>query len=414
MMVITHNPDPRILNASTNLVCLVSGLLSISSIKPTKMLAIKWIQILARLILYILLFAFFCLFYMIDQMSDYIKGRTTVSSRFEEVDSFEPPTVTVCMFPPYQPTKMSLYGLEDEANVIFQDFVNQTLENRMNFLGYLLERDFTIEMSLYLGDEGMENLSKNVEVGVMQFDNMPIRVQAIYSQVYGVCYKIQPSFAVSSHFWQNLQISVNSSLKTEDRPLKAIMYLTSNNTWQGITTSDWPQFTPSKIELDIGNGYFMQLKPTEYLFSHGVENSEECWKKHILKSKCAIKCKYASFTDLPMCKSSQEAICIAFNGEMGDPWNDCNSRKKAFTYPGELTKRPKFTSNNDTSISIGMLYLRKEVKEEIEVISLSNLIGSLGGSLGMFFGFSISAYALYLMDKFIVNILTSQRLLSSN
>ena len=350
---------------------------------------------------------------MIDQMSDYIKGRTTVSSRFEEVDSLEPPTVTVCMFPPYQPTKMTLYGLEDEDDVIFQDFVNQTLEERMNFLGYLLERDFTIKMSLHFSED-MEDLRKNVEVGVMQFDKMPIRVQAIHSQVYGVCYKIQPSFVVSSHLWQNLQISISSKLKTEDRPLKVIIYLTSNNTWQGITTSDWPQFTPSKMELDIGNPYLMQLKPTEYLFSHGVENSEECWKEHILKSKCPIKCKYASFTDLPMCKSRHEAICIAFNGEMGDPWNDCNSRRKAFTYHGELTKKPKFTLSNDTFISIAMLYLRKEVKEEIEVISLSNLIGSLGGSLGMFFGFSISAYALYLMDKFIVNILTRQRLLSSN
>ena len=80
-------------------------------------------------------------------------------------------------------------------------------------------------------------------------------------------------------------------------------------------------------------------------------------------------------------------------------------KKKALTYHGDLTKLAKYSTSNATYIEISLLSFAKEVKEEIKVITLSNLIGSLGGSLGMFFGFSISAYVLYLMDKFIISLL---------
>ena len=337
---------------------------------------------------------------MIEQMSDYIKGRTTVTSRFEEVESLEPPTITVCMFPPFKTSMMNLHHLTHQSDVLFTNFSNQTLEDRFESFSYLLERDYMIELSK---DEWSMNMS--VDLATDTFDVKPIQTLN-----YGTCYKIQPKviFYPKDASPLRLHFSFNSNLKTEDKPSKIIIYLTSNNTWQGITTSDWPQFTPLKIMLDIGDPYFIQLKPREYLFHKGVENSAECWKNHILKSNCEAKCKFASFTDLPMCKSPQEFVCIYTDREMGDPWNNCFRKKKAFTYHGELTKEAKYSSYNDTFIEIYTLSFTKEVREEIDVISLSDLIGSLGGSLGMFFGFSISAYALYLIDKLIARFLTRQ------
>ena len=38
-------------------------------------------------------------------------------------------------------------------------------------------------------------------------------------------------------------------------------------------------------------------------------------------------------------------------------------------------------------------------QREVDVITTSELIGSVGGSLGIFFGFSFSGYALYLHEK---------------
>ena len=50
-------------------------------------------------------------------------------------------------------------------------------------------------------------------------------------------------------------------------------------------------------------------------------------------------------------------------------------------------------------MTIGVWTFFTHVKEEIYVITFADLIGSLGGSLGMFFGFSISAYTVWLLDS---------------
>ena len=50
------------------------------------------------------------------------------------------------------------------------------------------------------------------------------------------------------------------------------------------------------------------------------------------------------------------------------------------------------------------MFLQKRIREEVEVISPTDLIGSVGGSLGMFFGFSFAAFIQDLIDKLIKRI----------
>ena len=43
--------------------------------------------------------------------------------------------------------------------------------------------------------------------------------------------------------------------------------------------------------------------------------------------------------------------------------------------------------------------MEKEVQVEVKLLTTEDFIGSVGGSLGMFFGFSIYATFLYCIDK---------------
>ena len=54
---------------------------------------------------------------------------------------------------------------------------------------------------------------------------------------------------------------------------------------------------------------------------------------------------------------------------------------------------------SSTEIYIGLWSLVKNVQEEVPLLTLQDFIGSVGGSLGMFFGFSISATLLYTISK---------------
>ena len=49
-------------------------------------------------------------------------------------------------------------------------------------------------------------------------------------------------------------------------------------------------------------------------------------------------------------------------------------------------------SQDSTVVSFDMLTLKNEIFEEIDVITPTDLIGNLGGSLGMFLGFSMSGF----------------------
>ena len=81
----------------------------------------------------------------------------------------------------------------------------------------------------------------------------------------------------------------------------------------------------------------------------------------------------------------------------------CNSKKKSVTFKGQLSKEEKYDkSDNVSTINVGIYSMSKEVREEVDIITFSELIGSIGGSLGMFFGFSISAYVFYVVDAMIM------------
>ena len=54
---------------------------------------------------------------------------------------------------------------------------------------------------------------------------------------------------------------------------------------------------------------------------------------------------------------------------------------------------------NVTQLQISSASKTKQIMEEIDVITLSGLIGSIGGSLGMFFGFSITSYLSFVIEK---------------
>ena len=69
------------------------------------------------------------------------------------------------------------------------------------------------------------------------------------------------------------------------------------------------------------------------------------------------------------------------------------------TFNGELHKIEIFEEKDIARFTIHIQTMTKDIREEVDVITTSGLIGSIGGSLGMFFGFSFSGYALYLLDK---------------
>ena len=77
----------------------------------------------------------------------------------------------------------------------------------------------------------------------------------------------------------------------------------------------------------------------------------------------------------------------------------CNQKKRIFTFNGDVIRLKKYEDSDWKHLIIGLFDTTKEIRKEIDMITASDFIGSIGGSMGMFFGFSLSGFVLCLMDK---------------
>ena len=147
------------------------------------------------------------------------------------------------------------------------------------------------------------------------------------------------------------------------------------------------------------------VKATELYFEEGVDDSDQCWTDGINSLTCPAKCKVINFagnaSKLPICKTLEEVLCVWNQANKFNLFTKCNQKKKILTFNGDLIRLKSYQDDESKHLIIGLWQMSKEVKEEILVITTQEMIGSVGGSLGMFFGFSFSAFVIFLIDKII-------------
>merc|ERR1712062_271244 len=182
-------------------------------------------------LLIILLVSFFKV-YFVDQVTDFAKGLSTVTTTFEYPNTIEPPTMILCFNEAFKTSVGKAYQINSTYDVA---------DPKSNFsydeVIYQLDRDFEIM--------GLNTLKHNDEEYLFLVDF----VQTYFSSR---CTKITPQFEFSQFPFNLLSIKVILKTEnTEDRPTGLKLYLTSNDTWQGILWDSWETFQPTILEFDF-------------------------------------------------------------------------------------------------------------------------------------------------------------------
>ena len=323
-------------------------------------------------------------------MRDYTAHRITTTSRFEEVLELEFPTITICMDPPQKPSVALMYGFNSLTEINWKDVPNTTLYERFEASSYILNRDFSFKV------KGFGKQELDLLIG----DNDNYFIEPIITYFQGVCYKIDPKFKVTDFTSVTLRLHLNES--NTDQPSDLVIYFTSPDVTLNLATDLWPQYVPGEIKLpfsDTRKKTFLTYRAVEYTFKNGVKNSPECVAEIMEKSKCKNSCFYISGSSLPICNSAKDYGCI---WTYYPHWQKCLLQKHAVAYV--LKKNENLLYNKQSSeveIKVAAFSKSKQIMEEIDVITLSGLIGSVGGSLGMFFGFSFTSYLSFVIEKLI-------------
>ena len=210
----------------------------------------KVVKYFLKALIYFGLFFVFCYFYMVDQMNDFIRGRRTVSSRFEEAEVLEPPTITICMDIPLKPSVSNQYGFANQYSLIFGNKPNLSNPEKFDLMGYVLNRDYEIQVTTKTWNRVL------LREGFNDFEGDKYDVMKLKTFFHGICYKIQPLTQLTRVPFQfYFALKLNESLGERDQPKAMLIYLTSNDSWHGISTTFWPQYNPAMVKSNFENKF---------------------------------------------------------------------------------------------------------------------------------------------------------------
>ena len=149
-------------------------------------------------------------------MSDFIEGRSTMTSRYQTVESIEFPTVTLCMVPGHKNSVIKKYGRGPVWDILYKNVSYKSLSDVFNEASYINGRDMDI----------LEDSEEFSELNT--FDPLNYSVDPINTIHHGTCYKLQPFLPITEMpQYIGLRI-VLKDINAEDKPTGVKVYLTSN------------------------------------------------------------------------------------------------------------------------------------------------------------------------------------------
>ena len=164
-----------------------------------------------------------------------------------------------------------------------------------------------------------------------------------------------------------------------------------------------------KIGLKSGNT-MLRTTLIESKYLKGREGDTlQCLESAYDKLNCEVNCDYLNnMPNLPACQTTDQLKCIFENFSL-DQILECFTLKQTLNYNVNPVVTQSFYEPNSSLVTITIDSMAKEVKEEVKIISMESFIGNLGGSLGMFFGFSLSGWLTVLLAKFIDKIFPTKQ-----
>ena len=347
-------------------------------------------------------------FNLYPEVQNFRKGGTTFGTHYEMSEMIQVPNLFICMQPGVKKSVTEKYGYNlDETYSLYDSTesykkFNMSLWEAYLDLSYKYGQDFEIHVK-----------------DVQWYVKSDIKVQGIKKVatiLHGMCYLVVIDQQIKFSSYWGFQLAFNQSMKPSDIPQQIDIFVTSNNTWYGLTLNEWPYkqslyledhlmtFDPSR-RIDIG----ISQKEVKFLEKKYKVDPSDCFAQLLMDLNCTPQCFPIIFnfvsteTDLPACKTYQEFWCV-----MGNVWGarklefiECLKPSHGFTMYETLFSNKKAEQFIENAMDIYFFVgsNMKKIEEEILVATFASFIGSIGGAFGLFFGFSFLGCCAHLIDK---------------
>ena len=340
--------------------------------------------------LFLVLLGLYLKFYFLNEAKEYGKGATTFSSTFEKREKLDMPTMVFCMRPSVLPSMTEQFDYQQLFEIKYDDELresNQSVWEIAEKISYKLNRDYLLQ----LRGDAFDDITANLDNGVNVVNGVKIEVLEIATSRHGMCQVIH--FNGTTTIDQNkplsLTIKFDKKMPIEDIPTHADVMVTSKNGWYGILFDDWPLFQVTKFTFDVQPQkivlWFLKFGLVEQKFRYGQSNITQCLDR-MFGNNSPTQCVplyYNFLSDLPICQNIEEVRFIR------NERFKCFKPKFLVQYKADPVKS-KTDSKKHTHLRLLMQFPNDlvEISEEILVFSDLGFLASVGGSLGLFLGFS--------------------------
>ena len=175
-----------------------------------------------------------------------------------------------------------------------------------------------------------------------------------------------------------------------------------------------PDFTPKYWMI---YNFAISIAEEYHQITINTRSREQCIQTLVQNNNCSVKCYPVYFNILPnlsMCLTYEDYWCMSnyFQTHKNLILDQCFRSSFTTKFP-EFQKQisaspisidPEKIYFGDLGISFDYISPNVEVKRERYTITTQDFIGSVGGSLGLFMGFSFFAYTNAFLEKLFQNL----------
>ena len=378
---------------------------------------------LKALLLIVLVAVFFFLFFL-QVVEQYLEKYTNTAKFEERVETVEAPTITIC-----SGWKKSLMDQYKITNMVFQmepDNITMNVRDLFDEVTHELNKDFSISVSNILSHPVPLNVGINtIKEGEELVQSYTVKKNL--STRYGKCYIVIPNQLQMTPLEDIWSVTIAKNITSENKDMnKIFIQISANDTFNSL------YFKMNGVKNDITeqiftqetNGY-IEIEYTEKNMEFTKECSEDgffrCFANRIMESSefnCSRKCIpiYAQSVmedidhDIPTCTNNSEEYCmIGINSYK--KWMKLKSacqkqckNKAAILDLDRISSKPIYHFG-DVQLELYLQVTATKVRyKEYLIYDGIGMFGSIGGSLGLFVGFSLfdslSLVLEYVLKKF--------------
>ena len=384
-----------------------------------------------KLMIVIILLGLYYSYFFRGVIKSYNESLTNLASREEEFEGTNVPTVIICMRPAWKTSVLEQYNITKGFFQMKKGSYEHldmeiTMQKIVSEASFRLNQDFKIGISDMYPDP-FSGIDLKIGLNMFQIDGeeYTLNVTDVYSLLKGVCYTISSSLPISSR--KSYSLSVRLVDNMADNPDKVELITVPDQDSLGIIFQNWETAKMMKEQIiDFETGATLitlhETKITRIVgCNENAEPKQKCFAQKVndflMSFNCSVKCKpklVKSFFDRYIEDGKSPPDCVCLRDEHCAFWQflnvaflyaKCESRCKTTEYSGRASfSDQEFLNSGDGNKSADIILYygatSRTLVQEYWVYDTEGMIGTLGGSLGLFLGFSFYGFISDLLDLF--------------